>query len=151
MSQPEYEAPARGDAVPQQAGEDIDYVGEAATVDDYPKPDWSEENPIPVYDVSRQDTPELIEWTASRGPVSSAAAVQLFGARRNRNRAVLYNAGPNSVYLGQNDQLNRELSYELAMGAALELTHNSAVYARCVDAETAVVSWLQEYTVSLDK
>lgn len=145
----EFVAPVRGEHV-EARNEHVDYSDASETAAEYERPDWDESNPIPVYIVSEATVPELTRWTSGRAPIADQAASILSG-RRNRIRAVVRNLGVDSVYLGTDQQMNTALSFELPIGAEIEFTHSSPVWAKCAATETATVSFMEEFTVALNQ
>lgn len=143
----EFVAPQRVDQ-PPTTNQDIDFPTEADKEPQPLEPDWSEDRPIPVYVVDREETPQISEWSSVRFGVTDQP-VELAGSRRNRNRLLIRNEGVNEVYLG-NDMTVNSMNYGLPANAEVEMLHNGSVWARCASGESATVNIIQEYTVELD-
>lgn len=148
----EFHAPQRADQ-PKTTNQDFDYPTDAdkPKAHEYMEPDWSEDHPIPVYVVERPEIPQLQEWSSERFLTVDTSAVQVAGSRRNRNRLVIRNEGPDPVYLDREQGVMPAFSYRLAANEREELFHNAQVWARCDVGKSATVSVVQEYTVPLDK
>lgn len=149
----EYVAPPRGvDVMTESTNQDVDYPVAGEPIQEWRHPDdWTNENPLPVYQVQLPNPQSISQWSGERFFVDSGQPVELAGAKRNRTRLLLKNKGPNSVFLNDNSSVNTALAYELAMGdEPLELRHNSNVWAKCATGETASVSVVQEWDVDMD-
>lgn len=145
----EYDAPTRAEQ-PPTSNQDIDYPGPQDTTPVAETPDWSHDNPIPVYLVERPQTPQVQDWSGLRVSVT-ANAVELVGARRNRTRCVIQNEGTNEVYLRPTMDVNTTgLDMAIPANGSVEMLHNGSVWAKCSTGESATVNILQEYTVELD-
>lgn len=144
----EYVAPTIAEQ-PPTSNQDIDYPTEGDKDALFPEPDWSEDNPIPVYVVERPETPQVLEWSSLRVPVTDSA-IQLAGGRRNRTRVVVKNEGTDAVHIGRDEQVSDAFNFRLAANEEIEMLHNGAVWARCASGDTATVDVIQEYTVELD-
>lgn len=148
QSPEDYEAPKRGEHV-ETTNQDFDYPTEVDKEPELPEDVWSEDTPIPVYIVDRTETPELQNWSSERFQVVDSA-IQLAGARRNRTRMVVKNEGADPVFIDPEQSVTSAFSFRLAANEEVELLHNASVWARCDATESAQVSVIQEYTVSLD-
>lgn len=144
----EYEAPTIAEQ-PPTSNQDIDYPTDADTEPEPMQPDWSDDNPIPVYIVERPEIPQVLDWSSQRMPVTDNA-IQIVGARRNRTRVVVKNEGTDAVHIGRDEQVIDAFNFRLAANEELEMLHNGAVWARCASGDTATVNVMQEYTVELD-
>lgn len=144
----EYDAPNRGEQVADTV-QDYDYPTDADKEPELMQPDWSEDQPIPVYIVERPETPQILDWTGNRFVIGENA-VEIVGARRNRTRTIISNEGTDAVFLARDMAVSTELNLRLAANASIEMLHNGAVWARCASGDTATVDVLQEYTVELD-
>lgn len=145
----EYVAPTRAEQ-PPTSNQDIDYPGPDDVTPEAMEPDWSEDRPIPVYIVDRQETPEIQDWSGLRVSVTGNA-VEVVGARRNRTRTVIQNEGPNEVYLRRDMAVNTTgLDLAIPVNGSLEMLHNGSVWARCSTGESATLNVLQEFSVELD-
>lgn len=144
----EYDAPDRGEQVADTV-QAYDYPTDTDKEPELMQPDWSEDQPIPVYLVNRPEAPQIFDWTGGRFVITESA-VEIVGARRNRTRAVITNEGTDPVFLGRDMAVSTELNFRLAANASIEMLHNGAVWARCASGESGTVNVLQEYTVELD-
>lgn len=145
----DYEAPTRAEQ-PPTSNQDIDYPGPEDVTPQAMEPDWSHDQPIPVYIVDRQETPQFEDWSGIRVAVT-ANAVELVGARRNRKRCVIQNEGTNEVYLRRTMDVNTTgLDFAVPANGSIEMLHNGSVWAKCAAGESATVNVLQEFTVDLD-
>lgn len=148
----DYVAPVIGEEVNSGENQDYDYPADQDTKPvDFPEPDWSADNPIPVYQVDRPQIPDIVEWSSNRITIVDQP-VQIIGANRNRLRALIQNEGGGAVYIGPDMSVSTAMAYKLNVAAnyTIEMTHNSDVWARCAAGDSAVVNVLQEYTVNLD-
>lgn len=148
----EYIAPLRADQ-PETSNQDFDYPTDAdkPIANEFPEPDWSENNPIPVYVVERPEIPQVLNWSSERFLTVDTGAVQIAGSRRNRTRMVIRNEGPDPVFVDPEASVMAAFSFRIAANEDLELLHNASVWARCDVGKSATVSVAQEYTVELDK
>lgn len=147
----EYIAPERGEQIQDGADHDTDFPGEADTQPEQLfEPDWSHDNPIPVYIVSTPEVPQIVEWSSTRITVQDAP-VQILGAKRNRVRAIIQNEGGGAIFIGPDMSVSTALAYKLNVAAnyTIEMTHNSDVWARCAAGDSAVINVIQEYVVEL--
>lgn len=146
----EYEAPNRGEQITHGTNQDSDYPSENDTQPEHlAEPDWSEDNPIPVYVVRTPEVPQITDWSSERFIVSDSA-VNVAGSRRNRTRAVVKNEGPDQVFIDPQQGLSSAFSFGLKLDEEVELKHNGAIWARCDSGDTATLSIVQEYNVPLD-
>lgn len=143
----EYVAPQRVDQ-PETTNQDYDYATDADKEPAIAQPDWSEDQPIPVYIVERPAIPQILDWSSLRVAVGDQP-VQLVGARRNRTRTIVKNEGPDPVFVGQDMTINA-MGFRLAANEREEFLHNDSIWARCDAGKTGTVSVLQEFTVELD-
>lgn len=144
----EYVGPDRGETV-ETTNQDYDYPTTSDKPGDLYKPEWGDDNPIPVYVVERPRQPQITEWSSERFIVADSA-VQIAGSRRNRVRMVVKNEGTDSVYIDPTQGVNAAFSFRLAQNEEVELTNNGQVWARCEATDTATISVVQEYDVPLD-
>lgn len=146
----DYVAPtlAPDDRTPD-TNQDYDYPTDADKQPDFPEPDWSHDQPIPVYVVERPEAPQVLDWSSTQINVT-ANAVEILGARRNRTRVIIKNDGTNAVIIGKDMALNTALNFSLSANEQIEMLHNGSVWARCAAGETATVNVMQEFTVELD-
>lgn len=149
----EYEAPERGEQITHGTNQDSDYPSEADTQpEQLAEPDWSENNPIPVYVVrSTPEVPQIQDSSYSRYTIVDSA-VEIAGSKRSRRRMVIKNESQSTaeVYVDRDHTVTPAFSFRLNAGDDLELKHNDAVWAKCDTGDTAAVSVLQEYDVQLD-
>lgn len=144
----EYEAPTRAEQ-PPTSNQDIDYPDQDDKTPEVMEPDWSHDQPIPVYIVERPEAPQVLDWSGLRVSVT-ANAVELVGARRNRTRCIIQNEGTNEVYLRRDMAVSTGLDFAVPANGSIEMLHNGSVWARCATGESATVNVLQEFTVELD-
>lgn len=102
---------------------------------------------IPVVIVDTFEAGRLVDWAVERVPVDATQAVRVTGARRNRARLLVANAGPNTVYVLRTALQMPAFGYPLVMGATLELFHNEEVFAITAATETASLGVISEYDI----
>jgi hypothetical protein len=146
----EFEAPKRGEQINHGENQASDYTAETDTqAEPLMEPDWSEDNPIPVYIVHTPEVPQITDWSSERFVITETA-VNVAGSRRNRKRAVVKNEGPDPVYIDPGQGVGSAFSYGLKLDEEIELKNNGAIWARCDATDTATLSIVQEYDVPLD-
>lgn len=151
MSQ-SYEAPERGEDVHLESWERDYPTDEDTTIVEFPEPDWSAAEPIPVYVVNPASAPEVKDWSSSRAYVTTQP-VEVAGARRNRSRLFIRNEGPDDCYIG-GDATTVSAGHSYKVGATndrvIELWHNSSVFALCASGDEATLNIIDEYTVDMN-
>lgn len=146
----EYEAPNRGEQITHGTNQDFDHPTDADTQSEQlAEPDWSEDNPIPVYIVRTPEVPQVTDWSSERFVVSDSA-VNVAGSRRNRTRAIVKNEGTDPVFIDPQQGVNSAFSFRLAANEEIELKNNGPIWARCDATKTCTLSIVQEYNVPLD-
>ena len=148
----QYEADARND--PRMPFETTD-----APIHHFDPEPVIEQIPVPVYDVSPKDQPQIKDMTSQRFVIASDP-VLITGARRERTRIVITNDGLKPVYIGTDPQIQADQAsgaigshFKLpnptatAPPSMIELFHNSQVWCRCAAGDTTTVNAIEEFTV----
>ena len=148
----EFEAPDRGEQITHGTNQDFDYPADTDTQPEkLAEPDWSEDNPIPVYIVNTPEVPQISDSSYERFIIVDSS-VEIAGKKRNRTRMIVKNESQSTaeVYIDKSQAVTTAFSFRLNAGDELELKHNDSVWARCDTGDTATVSVVQEYNVPLD-
>lgn len=149
----EFDAPERGEQINSGENQAFDYPTDTDNRKiEYAEPDWSEDNPIPVYVVKGEpDIPVVNNASYERYAITDAA-VEIAGAKRTRTRMIVKADAGNTdeVYIDRDVNISTAFSYRLDKGEQVELRNNDRLWARCASGKTGNVSVLQEYDVPLD-
>lgn len=150
----EFHAPTRGDdQVYSGSNQDFDYPTDADNKKvEYAAPDWSEDNPIPVFIVKGEADIPVINNASYERYALTDAAVEIAGAKRTRTRMIIKadKGNTDEVYIDRDVNISTAFSYRLDPGEFVELNNNDRLWGRCAPTKTGNVSVIQEYDVPLD-
>lgn len=145
----EYQAPDRGEQVLSETPAS-DFPGKESTLVPFPDPDFSDMQPVPVYDVTPDADPEQVLFSATSMTITSEA-VEIAGAKPSRKRLVILNTGPDSVTIGPDQGISAVFGFILPINQSITLENNARVFARCAATKTAGLSIIQEYGLNVDR
>lgn len=150
----DYVAPVIGEEVNSGENQDFDYQTEEDNKPvEYAEPDWTHDNPIPVYivETGTAEIPVVNDASYERFTITDVAS-EIAGSKRTRTRMIVKaeKANTDEIYIDRNQSVNTAFSFRLDAGESVLLENNDRLWARCAPTKTALLSVIQEYDVPLD-
>lgn len=109
--------------------------------------DEHDADPIPVIVVDTVMPDDFTDWAPTQFTLNGESPVMIAGARNNRTRLIITNAGTKPAYVVRSVIGNAFTGAPIPPNAVVEMTTNRDVYATCITGDTTLIGVIQEFVI----